>query len=83
MAHMKSITAGLEALKEPNIAYKVGSKVPESGIYAVIHRNKHKKSHEVTCIKGAPFPPCRNCGKDVEFRLVRAAIHIDRDNTFK
>ena len=82
MAHMKRLLPGSEALKEPNIAYKVGSKAPESGIYAVIHRNKHKKRHEVTCIKGAPFPPCRNCGKDVEFRLVHAAVHIERHGEF-
>jgi hypothetical protein len=78
-----SLKPGLEALAKSNTKHRVGSKVPESGVYEVIHRDTHMKKHEVTCIKGTPFPPCRNCGKDVEFHLVHAAIHIDSDNTFK
>jgi hypothetical protein len=83
MAHTKSIMAGLRGLQKGNITHRVGSKVPESGVYEVIHRDAHMQKHEVTCIKGTPFPPCRNCGKDVEFRLAHAAIHIERHSTFE
>jgi hypothetical protein len=38
--------------------YKPGDKVPKSGIYKVIHDPNHDEEHEVTCIIGAPFPPC-------------------------
>ncbi len=58
--------------------HREGSLVPESGIYEVIHdKNKHDvQKHEVTCIKGRRFPPCRGGGEDVQFRPVRIAIHI-------
>jgi hypothetical protein len=57
--------------------HREGSFVPESGVYEVVHDKNHAQRHEVTCIKGRRFPPCRTCGKNVEFKLVRAAIHID------
>jgi hypothetical protein len=82
MKHANSFKHGLEALGKGNTKYRVGIKVPESGVYEVIHRDTHMQKHEVTCIKGTPFPPCRKCGKDVEFRLVHAAIHIERHSTF-
>jgi hypothetical protein len=58
--------------------HREGSLVPESGVYEVIHDKKQHdvQRHEVTCIKGKRFPPCRGCGKDVEFRAVRIALHI-------
>jgi len=58
--------------------HREGSLVPESGIYEVIHDKKRHdvQRHEVTCIEGNRFPPCRGCGKSVEFRAVRTAIHI-------
>lgn len=56
--------------------HREGSVVPESGIYDVIHDNQHAQRRQVTCIKGNRFPPCRTCNKDLEYRLVKAAIHI-------
>ena len=82
MDTVKSIKGGLRGLEKRATTHKVGSKVPESGVYEVIHRNNHAQRHEVTCIEGKRFPPCRSCGEDVEFRLVRAAIHIEHHSAF-
>ena len=59
--------------------HRQGSIVPESGIYDVIHCEQHKphdRKHQVTCIEGKRFPPCRDCGTDVQYQLFRGAIHI-------
>ena len=63
--------------------FKPGDKVPNSGIYRVVHDNAHTEEHEVTCISGKPFPPCNHCGHKVRFVLVRRAIHISSHEHFK
>jgi hypothetical protein len=63
--------------------HREGSTVPQSGIYDVLHHGHSKPKHQVTCIKGKRFPPCRNCGEDVTFRLYEAAIHIEDDTLLK
>jgi hypothetical protein len=63
--------------------YGPGEKVPKSGIYRVVHDENHAEPHEVTCVIGEPFPPCRGCGKGVEFSLVKAAHHIENQEHFK
>jgi len=63
--------------------HRQGSIVPESGVYEVVHHEKHDvQRHEVTCIKGKRFPPCSGCGEDAEFRPVRLAIHIEDHRFF-
>ena len=62
--------------------YKPGDKVEKSGIYKVTHDKEHAESHEVTCVFGKTFPPCRGC-KHPRFLLVRAARHIDSNENFK
>ena len=62
--------------------YTPGEKVPHSGIYAVTHDPGHAREHEVTCIKGRKFPPCRNC-KGARFELKKAAIHLEDHLYFK
>ena len=62
--------------------FKPGEEVPHSGIYKVTHDPEHAQTHEVTCIYGRKFPPCRGCHHP-EFVLVRAAIHIDSSDHFK
>ena len=61
--------------------YKPGEDVPKSGIYKVTH-DSHSPSHEVTCVYGKKFPPCRSC-KHPRFELVRAAHHIETHEHFK
>ena len=63
--------------------YKPGEKVPQSGIYKVVHDKTHSQQHGVTVVFGEPFPPCRGCGDKARFVLVRAAIHIQWDDNFK
>jgi hypothetical protein len=63
--------------------YKPGDEVPKSGIYKVVHDNKHAEEHEVTCIIGKKFSPCNHCSNGVRFTLVRAAHHIDNHDEFK
>jgi hypothetical protein len=62
--------------------HRVGSIVPKSGIYDVLHDKSHPLKHQVTCIAGKKFPPCHSCGKGVEFRLVKDAIHIGDHQSF-
>jgi hypothetical protein len=62
--------------------YTLGEKVPESGIYSVAHDPKHARPHDVTCIKGRKFPPCRNC-IGVRFELKTAAVHVEDHLYFK
>jgi len=61
--------------------FKPGDKVPHSGIYKVTHDPEHAQSHEVTCVYGKVFPPCRGC-KHPRFILVRSAQHIDSNEHF-
>jgi len=62
--------------------FKPGQEVPHSGIYLVIHDQAHSQSHEVTCVYGKRFPPCRGCDHP-RFKLVHAAIHIESHEQFK
>jgi hypothetical protein len=41
--------------------FKPGDSVPASGIYRVIHDPAHAQEHDVTCVYGKKFPPCRGC----------------------
>ena len=41
--------------------FRPGDAVPHSGIYRVAHDPTHAQEHEVTCLFGKRFPPCRGC----------------------
>ena len=62
--------------------FKPGQEVPNSGIYRVVHDPAHHEPHEVTCVYGKRFPPCRDCHHP-RFVLVRAAQHIESNEHFK
>jgi hypothetical protein len=62
--------------------YKPGDTVEKSGIYLVTHDTDHAQPHEVTCVYGKRFPPCRSC-EHPRFELVRAAQHIESNEHFK
>lgn len=64
------------------VEYKPGDEVPKSGIYRVIHDPRHAEEHEVTCVYGKKFPPCRSCAHP-RFILVRSAHHIETDEFFR
>ncbi len=56
--------------------YQTGQKVPESGIYKVMHA-EHRLPHEVTLLKGAEFPRCSKCKGSVRFSTVAVAPRLD------
>jgi hypothetical protein len=60
-----------------------GQKVPESGIYDVVHDLVHRDRHQATCVEGETFPPCHHCGNNVRFRLAKAAIQLNSHKHFK
>jgi hypothetical protein len=62
--------------------FKPGDTVPNSGIYTMIHDTNHAQSHDVTCVYGKRFPPCRGCSHP-RFKLKYAAQHIDNNDHFK
>jgi hypothetical protein len=63
--------------------FKPGQTVEVSGIYTVTHDINHRDVHEVTCVRGKPFPPCNHCGHHVRFKLKYAAHHLDTHEHFK
>ena len=63
--------------------FNIGDKVPNSGIYDVLHDSHHQQKHQVTCVFEEPFPPCHGCGNEVQFRLAIKALHILHDPEFK
>jgi hypothetical protein len=67
---------------EIGAVFKPGEAVPHSGIYRVSHDPEHAQEHEVTCLFGKRFPPCRGCDQP-RFVLVRAARHVETQEHFK
>lgn len=67
-------------------SFKPGDKVPASGIYDVIHDrldgDDHALPHQITAIADTLFPPCRVCREWVDFRLHRAAEHVEAHHLF-
>ncbi len=63
--------------------HRPGERVPCSGIYRVVHDTRHSQPHEITCVKGEPFPPCNHCGHTPRFVLVRGASHVKNHNHFR
>lgn len=58
------------------LRYKTGRRIPQSGIYRVLH-SEHRLPHDVTLLGGQYFPRCAQCGNDVQFELLRAAPEIN------
>ncbi len=57
--------------------FRTGQKVPESGIYRVVHA-EHRLPHEVTLIKDTEFPRCSKCKEHVTFEIVSLAPRVDK-----
>lgn len=66
----------------PSQEFKPGELVEVSGIYRVVHDNNHAQPHEVTSVKGEPFPPCHRCSHGVRFILARQTIHVKEHELF-
>ena len=63
--------------------YKPKDMVEISGIYRVMHDKKHTPEHEVTAVKGRPFPQCNRCGNHPRFLLKVPAQHLEEHPFFK
>lgn len=68
-------------MSQTNLLFKPGDEVPQSGIYKVTHDYAHTQPHDVTCVYGKKFPPCRGCAHP-RFVLKQAAVHIELDDWF-
>lgn len=68
--------------EECNQCYRVGERVPYSGIYRAFHDN-HRLSHEVTLLAGGAFPRCNKCGSTVHFDLIARAPAALDDRDFR
>lgn len=53
--------------------------VRTTGVYEVLHFG-HRSPHEVFLWQHEIFPRCRQCERNVIFKLVRAAIHPTCDH---
>lgn len=62
-------------MPKTKMQFSCGDKIPESGIYRVVHRD-HRLPHEVTLLRDQLFPRCTRCEGSVYFELVRSAPDI-------
>lgn len=61
---------------------KPGDRVPESGIYKLMHRECPSRISEMVLVSGDKVPPCRHCGIKLRIQLEHAAPHIYEDTDF-
>jgi hypothetical protein len=61
--------------------FRPGDQVPATGIYTATH-DQHRTPHEVFAVQGEYFPPCRRCGSNASFTLLRTASQLDGDHDF-
>jgi hypothetical protein len=61
--------------------YRPGDEILASGIYQVTHDLPHAGPHEVICIQGKVFPPCRGCDHP-RFTFLRAWCRIEDHEHF-
>jgi len=56
--------------------FRVGQKVPTTGVYETVHAHEHVPAHYVTALSGDTFPACLECSDEVRFELALSAIHV-------
>lgn len=71
------------ARKPARETLKAGERVPESGIYDVIHRSCPSQVVQALFLRGEVLPECRFCGHKVKFQLDQAMPHISEDFDFR
>jgi hypothetical protein len=62
--------------------FSPGDRVPDSGIYDVVHDQHHRPNHHVMCSDGRVFPACQTCGREVRFELAIKVPVINDDSDF-
>lgn len=69
------LVSSRHSMPKAKTQFSCGDKIPESGIYRVVHRD-HRLPHEVTLLRDQLFPKCTKCEHSVYFELVRSAPDI-------
>jgi hypothetical protein len=77
---MSSLQNAINTILKPE--FRPGDIVVESGIYIVTHDPLHLVEHEVTCVRGEPFPPCSGC-QHPRFKLRYVAKHLSEIPHFR
>jgi hypothetical protein len=67
---------------EQRLPFRTGERIPESGIYRVIH-DTHRLPHEVTLFSDQVFPRCAKCQDAVKFELIHAATDLLNEHGFR
>ncbi len=62
--------------------FQPGDAVSTAGVYQLLHY-RHRLPHEAIILQGQSFPACSECGNNLRFRLVRAALPIEDDRNFR
>lgn len=75
------VTSPANGAGSKDAGFRTGKKIPESGIYRVIHR-RHRVPHEVTLLRDEVFPRCAQCQAAVQFLLVRGIPSADEHESF-
>lgn len=70
--------------------WEPGDTVERSGTYTVRHGGDHTFSsgrwpveHQVICLKGDMFPPCKRCGTLPRFKIMAHGEPIEQNEHFK
>lgn len=71
------------ARKPVRESLRAGDRVPESGIYDVIHRSCPSQVIQALFLRGEVLPECRFCGHKVRFQLNQPMPHISEDLDFR
>jgi len=73
--HKLRLVGSRRGMPGKNHQFRCGEKIPESGIYQVVHV-EHRLPHEVTLLSGELFPRCMKCNDLVYFELIRSAPDV-------
>ncbi|MBV9073618.1 MAG: hypothetical protein JOZ10_08315 [Acidobacteria bacterium] len=71
------------ARKAEHPVLHVGDRVPESGIYQVLHGNCTSQVLETILVRNHLAPRCELCGSSARYQLLRSVPHISEDSEFE
>ena len=66
---------------QADCTYEPETLVPLSGVYEICHRDEPREW--ALLLRDDIFKPCKRCGMEVRYKLVRAAPHISEDRDFE
>ena len=71
------------ALKQVATTFHAGDVVVSPGIYSARHAANCSASCEIALLAGESFPPCKSCGQQVQYQLLRHAPYLHDDEDFR